>query len=420
VITSWVDVPDGSDFPLENLPLGVFEPAETPPGSQGRVGVAIGEQILDLAAVEAAGLLDLGAHQAVGPDAPPVFDRPGLEAVFALGRPGWLALRARLTELLAEDTPERGQLRPLLAAQKTVRMRLPFAVQDYANFYSSEQHARNLGRILRPGTEPLLPNWKRLPVGYHGRSGSVVVSGTPVVRPAGLVRRPGADAPTFEPCLQLDVELEVGTVVGRGWSPGVGPLPADQIDEHVFGFVLLNDWSARDLQAFEYQPLGPFLAKSLATTISPWVVMLEALRPFLVAGPVQDPVPHRPLRVPEPRNLDVQLELALNGTTASRTSFAAMYWSWGQQLVHYTSSGGCRPGDLLGSGTVSGDQPVSYGSLIELTDRGRSPLTLSDGSQRAFLEDGDAVTITGWAGGDQRPRVGFGDCSGTIHPSPEV
>jgi fumarylacetoacetase len=273
--------------------------------------------------------------------------------------------------------------------------------------------------MFRPDAEPLLPNWKHLPVGYHGRASTVVVSGTPVARPTGQVAVEGG--PRYLPSRNLDIELELGTVVGRGTPPGT-PIPVDAAADHVFGFVLLNDWSARDLQAFEYQPLGPFLAKSFATSISPWVVLLDALVPSLVAGPAQEPPPSPHLAGERPWGLELHLEVDLNGTTVSRTQFASMYWTFAQQLAHLTSNGASsRPGDLLGSGTVSGPAPGTEGSFIELTWRGERPLRLDDGTTRTFLQDGDTVTLRGWAGGEGgRPRIGFGECSGTITPAREV
>jgi fumarylacetoacetase len=286
---------------------------------------------------------------------------------------------------------------------------MPIEIGDYVDFYSSIHHATNLGRILRPDAEPLLPNWKQLPVGYHGRAGTVVVSGTPVARPAGIVDE--ATGPVFTLTRALDIELEVGFVVGAAGTR----LAPDDADQHIFGVVLLNDWSARDIQAFEYQPLGPHLAKSFATTISPWVITMEAIAPFLVRAPVQDPQPAEYLRANRPWALDLELRVALNGTEICATNFRDMYWTFAQQLAHMTVNGATtRPGDLYGSGTVSGPDARERGSLIEITWRGRDPLTLDDGSERTYLEDGDVVEITGWCGGDGRPCVSLGACAGTI------
>ncbi|HEX9260418.1 MAG TPA: fumarylacetoacetase [Acidimicrobiales bacterium] len=407
-LTSWVPVPDGSDFPIQNLPYGVFRRRGT--DEPARVGVAIGEHVLDLAVLERAGEL--------GPLPEGTFAQPRLNAFLELGCAVWTATRNRVSALLQTGHPLEGSWRQVLVTQAEVEMLMPFAVADYADFYSSEHHATNLGRMFRPDGEALLPNWKRLPVGYHGKAGTVVVSGTPVHRPRGLVVVDGE--PQYLPCRQLDVEVEMGTVLGGSLPQGSAALSADAAADHVFGFVLLNDWSGRDIQSFEYQPLGPFLAKSFATTISPWVVTLDALTPFLVPGPPHDPEPAPHLKASEPRGLDIHLELSLDGATVSRPPFAGMYWSWAQQVAHYTSNGGgIRPGDLLGSGTVSGPDPGTEGSLIELTWRGTRPLVVG-GEARTFLRDGDTVAITGWAGGGSRPRVGFGACTGTITAPAEV
>ena len=391
-MTSWVDVPDGSDFPLENLPFGVFRPRDVEP----RVGVRIGDHVVDLAAagIEA----ELSAQ-------------PSLNALMASGRGG--GVRERVGELLTGSERE-----DVLHAIDDVQMLLPVEVVDYIDFYSSLHHATNLGRILRPDSEPLLPNWKQLPVAYHGRARTVVVSGTPVERPAGLVPEPGGGVARLTPTRALDIELEVGFLVGGQATARIEP---DHADRHVFGVVLLNDWSARDIQGFEYQPLGPHLAKSFATTISPWVVTLDALRPFLVEPPEQDPVPDPYLRAALPWGLDMELRVELNGSPITATNFSHMYWTFAQQLAHLTVNGApTGPGDLFGSGTVSGPTKGERGSLMELTWRGAEPLTLPDGTSRTFLEDGDTVTITGWCGGDGRPRIGFGEATGTITPTPEA
>ena len=382
---AWVDVPSGSDFPLANLPFGVVRPAD----GEATIVVRIGDHVVDLAR---AGI------------EPELTNRTSINALMASGRGG--SVRERVTELLLG--PARQEL---LHPVDDVTALLPIEVADYVDFYSSIHHATNLGRLFRPDGEALLPNWRRLPVGYHGRSGSVVVSGTPVRRPCGLVPDPTTGEPHYVATRALDIELEVAAVVGY---PGANIRP-DDADRHVFGFVLLNDWSARDIQAYEYQPLGPNLGKSFATTISPWVVTLDALGPFLVEPPPQDPAVDPYLRATRPWGLDLTLEVWLNGTRVCRTGFADMYWTFAQQLAHMTVNGAsARTGDLIGSGTVSGPNEGERGSLIEMTWRGRDPLTLLDGSSRTFLEDGDTVTLRGWAGGDGRPRIGFGDATGTI------
>jgi fumarylacetoacetase len=389
-------MPDLDGFGPGNLPFGVCRH-----GTRDFVAVRIGDAVADLDALQRSGHLD-------GLGLPPgVFASRSLNGYMSLGPDVWSTVRDTLQDL---------DLDPVLFPLDDVEPLLPIEVNDYVDFYSSEHHARNMGLILRPDSEPLLPNWKHLPVGYHGRSGTVVASGTPVVRPRGLVAADGA--PEWRPSAALDIELEVATVVGSGSQMGDRIHP-DEADLYVFGFVLLNDWSARDIQAYEYQPLGPFLGKSFATTISPWIVPLDAVRPFLVAGPTQDPPSARYLAAHRPWAVDLDLEVVLNGATVSRTNFRHMYWNFAQQLAHVTGNGAsARTGDLLGSGTVSGPERGSYGSFMEMTWRGRDPLTLPDGTTRTFLEDGDAVVLHGRCGGpdDRRGWVDFGECAGTVHP----
>ena len=387
---TWAPVPEGSDFPLENLPFGIFRP----PDEEPRVGVRIGDHVVDLVV---AGIdLDLTA-------------RPSLNLLMASGRGG--ALRGRVAELLIG--PERPDV---LVPIDEVFVLMPVELVDYIDFYSSIHHATNMGRMMRPDGEPLLANWRQLPVAYHGRARTVVPSGTPVVRPEGLI--PDGDGPAkLAPTRALDIELEVGFLVG---GPPASRIEPDHADRHVFGVVLLNDWSARDVQAFENQPLGPHLAKSFATTISPWVVTLDALRPFLVEPPEQDPPPDPYLRAALPWGLDLNLAVELNGEQIAATNFRQMYWTFAQQLAHLTVNGApAGAGDLFASGTASGPTPGERGSLIELTWRGAEPLTLADGSTRTFLEDDDTVTLRGWCGGDDRPRIGFGEATGTIVATPE-
>ena len=415
--TSWVRIPEGSGFPLQNLPYGVF----APPAEVPRVGVAIGEHVLDLGAVAAAGLLDDVADRPTE-----LFAAPSLNGFLAAGRTTWGAVRQRVAELLTAGNVElagRGLDRRALFHQDAVQPRLPCAVGDYVDFYSSLEHATNLGRILRPHGDPLLPNWRHLPVGYHGRTGTIVVSGTPVRRPLGQQAPAEAGArPGFGPSRMLDFELEVGFVTGQANALGE-PIPADRATEHIFGLVLVNDWSARDIQSWEYQPLGPLLGKSFATSISAWVVPLDALAPFLVPAPPQDPPAEPYLRTSGDWALDLDLEVALTPAGAdehvvTRTNFRHMYWTMPQQLAHLTSNGATvRPGDLCASGTVSGPTPDSYGSLIELTWGGEQPLVLGD-QQRTFLEDGDSVVLRGHCGGGAgAPRIGFGPVRGRILPA---
>ncbi len=399
-MTTWVPVPEGSDFPIENLPFGIVRARRELP----RPAVRIGDHVVDLAALSRAGLLDVPAAA--------VLHHSALNPLMAagLGPP----IRRQVAALLS-STPEPGVEAALLPVDE-VEVLLPIIVGDYVDFYSSLHHAENLGRMFRPDAEPLLPNWRHLPVAYHGRSGTVRVSGTDIVRPEGLVPD-GEGVPRLVPSGALDIELEVGFVVGTAGTR----IRPDDADAHVFGVVLLNDWSARDIQAFEYQPLGPNLAKSFATTISPWVVTLDALHPYLVAGPEQDPTPDPYLQMQRLWALDLHLEVELNGERISATGFRSMYWTFAQQLAHMTVNGATTsPGDLFGSGTVSGPSKSERGSFIELTWRGAEPLALADGSTRTFLLDGDTVTLRGWCGGDgpDRPRIGFGEARGTVSPAP--
>jgi fumarylacetoacetase len=398
-MTFWVDVPEGSPFPATNLPYGVFSPGgETP-----RVGVALGDSVLDLAPLAAAEGLD-GGH---------VFESPSLNPFMALGRPAWAAVRSWLTELL-EHEGYRDLVESHLVPMAEVTMQLPFEVADYVDFYSSQHHAENVGRIFRPDGDALTPNWKHLPIGYHGRSGTVVVSGTDVVRPSGQRKPPTESMPAYGPSVRLDIEAEVGFVVGVPTPLGTAVTTAD-FAEHVFGVCLVNDWSARDLQAWEYVPLGPFLGKSFATSVSPWVVPLEALEHARVDGPEQEPDVLAYLRRDEPWGLDLSLEVAWNGTTVARPPFAGMYWTPDQQLAHLTVNGASlRTGDLYASGTVSGPERDQRGSFLELSWNGTEPVSLDDGSTRTFLEDGDEVAISAWAPGADGTRIGFGSVSGRV------
>ncbi len=400
---SWVAVPPGSHFPLANLPFGVFS---TMGDARRRIGVAIGERVLDVGAL---------AERERTPPASALTE-PDLNAFLSLGRSAWSEARAWLAETLGEAR-HRAALEPLLHAQRDVTLHLPFLVADYVDFYASEHHAANLGRILRPGQEPLLPNWKHLPVGYHGRAGTIVVSGTEIVRPCGQRKPPDAPAPVFGPSERLDFEVELGFVVGVPSAQGAR-VPIERFREHVFGACLVNDWSARDLQAWEYVPLGPFLGKSFATSISPWIVPLDALEAARVAPPPRTQALLPYLEDREPWGLDVSFEVALNGHTISRPPFAGMYWSAPQMLAHLTVNGASlRTGDLFASGTVSGPARAQRGSLIELSWGGAEPLALPDGTKRAFLLDGDEVAITATALGAGGARIGFGEVRGRILPA---
>lgn len=410
-LVSWVAVPDGSDFPITNLPYGVFCPTDGGRADGGgggrRIGVAIGDQVLDLGAVAARGLIDEPSQ---------MLRAATLNEFLASGKAEWDRVRTRVTELLSEAS-QRGAVEKLLTAQADAEMCLPFDVADYVDFYASIDHASNVGALFRPDSPALPVNWRHLPIGYHGRAGTVVVSGTDVVRPCGQRKLPEGEAPTYGPSQRLDIEAEVGFVVGTPSERG-SQVPIGNLAEHVFGVVLVNDWSARDIQAWEYVPLGPFLGKSFATTISPWVVPLPALESARIAGPVQDPEPLPYLRRAQDWGLDLTIEVECNGTVVSRPPFASMYWTADQQLAHLTVNGASlRTGDLFASGTVSGPEPGQRGSFLELSWSGREPVTLDDGSTRSFLEDGDTVVLRASGPGLNGTRIGFGPCTGTIRPA---
>ena len=401
--TAWLDVADDHPFGVANLPYGVF----STPGTSPRVGVRIGDWVLD------------GGPCATqtGRGFAEVWQTGSLNALLAQGRPAWEAVRAWLTELFTNDSL-RDRVEPHLVPVSDIVMHLPIEVADYVDFYASEHHATNVGRIFRPDSEPLTPNWKHLPIGYHGRSGTVVVSGTDVVRPTGQRKPPGDTTPVFGPSVRLDIEAELGFVVGGATRMGerVG---VDRAEEHLFGVVLLNDWSARDIQAWEYVPLGPFLGKSFATSISPWVVTLDALAAARTALPGQDPEPLPYLRGEEPAyGLDIHYEVVWNGTVVSRPESRDLYWSPAQMLAHLTVNGASlRPGDLFASGTISGPEKGTRGSFLELSWNGTEPVELADGESRAFLEDGDTVTMRAWAPGPDGSRIGLGEVTGSVLPA---
>jgi fumarylacetoacetase len=392
---TWLDLPAGTGFGIGNLPYGVF----STDGGSPRTGIAIGEHVLDLAGVTG----------------DPVHATGSLNGFLARGPAAWAGVRAELTDRLTDDR-HRARVEPHLVPLADVVLHLPIEVADYVDFYSSEQHAANVGAIFRPGSPPLPANWKHLPIGYHGRAGTVAVSGTPVLRPRGQRRDAGQELPTFGPSTRLDLEAELGFVVG---TPSDRPVPVGAFADHVFGVCLLNDWSARDLQAWEYVPLGPFLGKSFLTSISPWVVPLAALEQARVRPPVREPRPLPYLRDDDrPWGLDIALEVRLNGETISRPPAAGLYWTAAQQLAHLTVNGASlRTGDLYGSGTVSGSERDQWGSLLELSWGGTEPLTLADGSTRTFLEDGDVVTLGASAPGPGGTRIGFGEVTGQVRPA---
>ncbi|MGI8491957.1 MAG: fumarylacetoacetate hydrolase family protein [Acidimicrobiales bacterium] len=364
----------------------------------GQVVARDGDRVVDLALIDG---LDVGRE---------VWSSGSLNAFMALGPDAWSSTQTALATALSSGSVPAAAMRPL----DEVSLVLAWGVADYVDFYASEAHATHMGELLRPDSPSLPAAWRHLPIGYHGRSSTVVVSGSEIPRPCGLTAGGDAAAPTFGPSGRLDVEVELGFVVGVGSARGQ-PIPAERAGEHVFGVVLVNDWSARDIQGFEYQPLGPMLGKSFATSVSPWVVPLTSLSPWQVDGPVQQPTPAPYLRVPEPRNLDIRLELSVNGSVLSQTSAAGLYWSMAQQLAHLTINGASvRTGDLFASGTISGWDPGSEGSLMELTRAGKSPLRLSDDSQRSWLADGDIAVIRGWCCTDDGAVVILDEVSGRI------
>jgi fumarylacetoacetase len=416
-LKSFIEVPRDSHFPLENLPFGVFQPKQ----GDARVGVAMGDLVVDLSVLDEAGHFRSAEFQNQK-----VFSQDSLNSFLVLGRPAWRKTREVLQHLLSANTPtlrDDARLRErVFHAQEDVTMKLPARIGDYTDFYSSYYHAHNVGTMLRGPENALMPNWKWLPVAYHGRASSVVVSGTDVRRPTGQTKAPDAAAPVFGPTKSLDYELEMAFLIGPGNSLGE-PVSIDRATDHIFGLVLMNDWSARDIQAWEYQPLGPFLAKNFATSISPWVVTLEALDPFRKPLPTQDPEPLPYLRAKNDFTFDIQLEAQLKTSSMgashllTRTNFQNLYWSISQQLAHHTVSGcNLQPGDLLASGTISGAGEESRGCMLELTWRGANPLKLPNGETRKWLEDGDRLTITGWCEG-QGYRVGFGEVAGQILPA---
>lgn len=405
---SWVESAnvEGAPFPLNNLPYGVFSTAGTAP----RCGVAIGDAILDLAALEAAKFVSLPGG--------PFFAASSWNAFMALGYAAWEQLRNRLAELLAEGSPDQAALSAHLVAQSAATLYLPIEVTEYTDFYASRHHATNVGTMFRGAQNALPPNWLHLPIGYNGRASSVVVSGTGIRRPWGQLKAPDMTTPFFAPCRKLDLELELGAIVGQ---PSQGMVSTETADRMIFGYVLLNDWSARDVQTWEYQPLGPFQAKALGTTISPWIVTSAALAPFRIATPNREFALLPYLNESAPSLFDIELDVHLTqpgGTRShiSRTNYREMYYSSAQQLAHHTTSG-CpmRVGDLLGSGTISGSAKDARGSLLELTWNGAEPLDLPEGA-RTFLEDGDTLSISGAARGDGYV-IGFGDCVGRILPA---
>lgn len=407
-LTSWLPVPADSDFSIHNLPFGIFSTENSRPG----VGIAIGDKIVDLFALAALGLLDGIPFDHLS------LMMPTLNEFIRCGKGVTSAVRLRVQELLTNpDSPLRNHPEALVN-QQDVTMHLPVEIGDYTDFYSSIEHATNVGIMFRDPANALLPNWRHLPVGYHGRASSIVVSGTPVRRPWGQVMPKGAVAPVYQASSRLDFELETAFIIGKDTAMGHTVNTADAAD-YIFGMVLFNDWSARDIQSWEYVPLGPFLGKNFASSVSPWVVTMDALEPFRVPGPEQNPPVLPYLQTTGDNNYDIQLEVGIqpeNGaeTVVCRSNFKFMYWNMLQQLAHHTVNGcNIRVGDLMASGTISGKDPGSYGSMLELAWQGTKPIAMADGTERTFIKDGDTVTMRGWAEKDG-VRVGFGSVEGKV------
>lgn len=409
-LKSWVELPEKSDFPIQNLPFGIGSHDSTGP----KVCSIIGNQVIDLAELHAAGLLPVpGVTRAV-------LESPSLNALIGLGKKTASAIRQALTEVLREEAGKgtHEQVQECMHQVSAVRMHMPVEVGDYTDFYSSREHATNVGSMFRDPDNALLPNWLHMPVAYHGRASSIVVSGTPVKRPNGQTMPQNADAPVFGPSKLLDFELEMACVIGRDSTLGK-PIPVGEAEDYIFGLVLFNDWSARDIQKWEYVPLGPFLGKNFASTVSPWVVTLDALDPFRVKSPPREK-PVLPYLENEGKySYDIQLEAVLkvpagDELTVCQTNFRNMYWNMSQQLAHHTVNGcNVRIGDMCASGTISGADPSSYGSMLELTWKGTKPIHMPDGTERKFLQDGDTVILRGFA--DRHGvRIGFGEASGRI------
>ncbi len=407
LLRSWVESANTADtpFPLNNLPYGVFSTG----GLDPCCGVAIGDYILDVQALEAEGLIAFGG----------AFKDPSWNAFMARGKADWAKLRQRLTDLLSEGSPDRAQAGAFLSAQQDATMHMPFTVAEYTDFYAGRHHATNVGTMFRGAQNALPPNWLHIPIGYNGRASSVVLSGTDIRRPWGQLKSPNDATPRFAPSARFDIELELGAIVG---TPSDGPITVQEANENIFGYVLLNDWSARDIQAWEYQPLGPFQAKATATSISPWIVTAAALAPFQCDMPEREVelLDHLKDAGPMLYDIDLAVTLAPEGKAAStiaRTNYNTMYYSAAQQLAHHTTSGcAMRVGDLLGSGTISGPEKQNRGSLLELSWGGKEPFDLDTGESRSFIEDGDTLTLTGAAHGAGF-TIGFGDCTGKILPA---
>ncbi len=415
-LKSWVEVPVGSDFTIQNLPFGIFSTK----GNDPRVGVAIGDHILDLSVLAEAGMLNMEAV----PD-PSVFFERFLNDFIALGKPATRAVRDRISKLLQKDNPELRDHAEVcdqcLVPMSSATMHLPVKVGDYTDFYSSEAHATNVGTMFRDPDNALLPNWKHIPVGYHGRASSIIVSGTDIHRPKGQTMPEGAEKPVFGPSKLLDFELEMAFIIGQGTPLGSSITTADA-DDHIFGFVIFNDWSARDIQKWEYVPLGPFLGKNFASSISPWIVTMDAMEPFRTPGPKQDPEVLPYLKYKGNKHFDMDLEVYLQPeggqvTRLAKSNFKHLYWNVNQQLAHHSVNGcNINPGDMYASGTISGPEPGSYGSMLELSWKGTKPLSLQDGSTRKFIQDGDTVIMKA-SGEKNGVRIGFGEVRTRVLPT---
>ena len=408
-LQSWVDVPADSDFPIQNLPFGIFSTADR----RARPGVAIGNQILDLHAVAERGLLDgLGCERAD-------FAQSTLNAFIDRGKAATRAVRSYVSELLREGSDLATDATSVLVAQSDATLHLPVHIGDYTDFYSSEDHARNVGKMFRDPDNALLPNWKNIPVGYHGRASSIVVSGTPIKRPHGQTKPNDAEPPVYGPSRLLDFELEMAFVTHPGKPLGES-ISTAEADDYIFGLALFNDWSARDIQKWEYVPLGPFLGKNFGSSMSPWIVTLDALEPYRVPGPVQDPEVLPYLAYEGDAHYDVALQVDVipesgEGKTVCQSNFKHMYWNMRQQLAHHSVNGcNIRSGDVMASGTISGPGPGSFGSMLEISWRGTRPVQMPDGTERKFILNGDTVRMTGFAGGYGRPRIGFGKVDGKV------
>jgi fumarylacetoacetase len=409
---SWLNLPAETDFSVANLPYGIFKST----GHSPRAGMALGEHIIDLSALYSSGFLTVDGLK------PETLSQPTLNAFIAQGKEVTVAFRDKVQELFTdENNPIKNSLDTILVKQSDAEMLLPLHIGNYTDFYSSEDHARNVGKMFRDPENALLPNWKHLPVGYHGRASSIVPSGVDLHRPWGQLMPPEAEAPVFSPSQRVDFELEMAFVVGKPNKLGQ-PITTANAKEHIFGLMLLNDWSARDIQKWEYVPLGPFLAKSFGSTVSPWIVPLEALEPFKTNGPKQNPEVLLYLKQKESCHYDIPLQAWLtpeNGEPVciSKTNFTYMYWSMAQQLAHHSVNGcNMQVGDVLASGTISGPEKEEFGSMLELAWAGKEPLQLADGSERKFLKDGDTLTLKG-AAGEAGQRVGFGEASAKLLPA---